>query len=243
MWRRGESYVVSSWVLVPALVSLRNEFNVLAPGRDRASDGSIGDAAHRAEGPSGHNPDDTPGSTPENSDADAIPEVRAIDVDADLRQPGWSMERAVQIIVDRHRSGVDTRLDYVIYNRRIWARAYGWEEREYVGVNPHDKHAHFSCRAGSGTAGNPEAFTGPWGLLADEDEGMDAAEFMASVARAVRNKADDPASAGDRANRTNFAVGVRFALGYNWNVQDGDDTVPDEKTVMGKLDEILSHVE
>jgi hypothetical protein len=164
------------WVLVPDLVALRDEFDELAPDRDHSSDGSIGDPAHQAE-VSGHNPDDTKGVATEGSDPDTIPEVHAIDVDADLRKPGWSMERAVQIVVDRHRRGVDNRLNYVIYNRRIWARAYGWVEREYFGANPHDKHAHFSSRFGSGSAaqGNPEADLRPWGLLEAEENDVDEA--------------------------------------------------------------------
>ena len=47
---------MASWILVPCLVSLRSEFNKLAPGRDKASDGSIGDTAHQQES-SDHNPD------------------------------------------------------------------------------------------------------------------------------------------------------------------------------------------
>lgn len=204
--------------LVASLVTLRAEFNTLAPDRDKTSDGWIGDAAHQAE-PSDHNPDDKGA-------------VHAIDVDEDLRRPGVTMESRVQIIVARHRVGLDTRLHYVIYERRIWASDWGWSEREYAGANPHDKHAHFSARYTAAA----ENGTGPFGLLG-EDDGMDAAEFFASVARAVKGGPD--ATAADRANRNNFAVGARFALGYNWNVQDGDDAVPDEKTVMGKLDQII----
>jgi len=154
--------------LVPCLVALRGEFNELAPDRDTESDGWIGDAAHQKEA-SGHNPDDTRGVATEGSDADTIPEVHAIDVDKDLNKPGWSMERAVHIIVDRHRRGVDWRLNYVIYDGRIWARAYGWKQQDYFGANQHDKHAHFSALFGSGQKGNPEADTRPWGLLAAEE--------------------------------------------------------------------------
>lgn len=118
--------------LVPCLVALRSEFDELAPQRDHESDGWIGDAAHQQE-PSDHNPD-------------GRGLVHAIDVDADLRQPGWTMERAVQLTVARHRLGDDNRLSYVIYNRRIWAASWGWTERAYTGTNPHDKHAHFSAR-------------------------------------------------------------------------------------------------
>jgi hypothetical protein len=85
---------MASWILVPCLVSLRTEFNRLSPGRDKASDGSIGDAAHQKE-PSDHNPDDTPGVATPYTDADNIPEVHAIDVDNDLRKSGWSMDKCL----------------------------------------------------------------------------------------------------------------------------------------------------
>lgn len=149
--------------LVACLVALRGEFNELAPDRDKTSDGWIGDAAHQQE-PSDHNPDET-GNTP-YEDADSLDEVHAIDVDRDLRRAGWSMERSVQIIVGRHRSGADDRLNYVIFNRRIWAAEWGWSEREYTGSNPHDKHAHFSSRYTTAAESN----TRPWGLLEEDDE-------------------------------------------------------------------------
>lgn len=137
-----------AWILVPCLISLRSEFNALAPNRDHASDGSIGDAAHSAS-VSDHNPA-------------ADGQVHAIDVDKDLRRAGWTMNRAVQIIVTRHRNGQDNRLQNVIYNRRIWSRSWNWTARAYTGPNPHDHHAHFGARYTTAQ----ENDTRPWGLLA-----------------------------------------------------------------------------
>ena len=156
---------MASWVLVPCLVSLRTEFNTLAPSRDRNSDGSIGDSAH-ASSSSDHNPDET-GATP-YEDADSTNEVHAIDVDADLRKAGWTMAKAVEVIVTRHRSGADNRLQNVIFNRRIWSQSWGWTARTYTGSNPHDKHAHFSSRYTT----TQERDTRRWGLLEAEDDGM-----------------------------------------------------------------------
>ncbi|MEV6492406.1 hypothetical protein AB0M20_27855 [Actinoplanes sp. NPDC051633] len=156
---------MASWILVPCLVSLRNEFNALAPRRDKSSDGSIGDAAH-ASSSSDHNPDET-GATP-YEDSDSRNEVHAIDVDKDLRKAGWSMQKAVEIIVTRHRSGQDNRLQNVIYNRYIWSRSWSWAARTYTGSNPHDKHAHFSARYTSTQENNTRA----WGLLEAEDDDM-----------------------------------------------------------------------
>lgn len=149
---------MASWVLVPCLTSLRNEFNLLAPDRDLASDGSIGDTDHAASS-SDHNPDET-GNTP-YEDADNINEVHAIDVDDDLRKPGWTMQRCVNIITTRHREGEDNRLQNVIYNRRIWSRSWGWTPQPYTGRNAHTEHAHFSARYTTAQ----ENDTRPWGLI------------------------------------------------------------------------------
>jgi hypothetical protein len=156
---------MASWILVPCLVTLRAEFNQLAPRRDRTSDGSIGDAAH-ASSSSDHNPDET-GSTP-YEDADRRNEVHAIDVDDDLRKSGWDMFRCLKLIVTRHREGRDDRLQNVIYNRRIWSRSWGWTARAYTGANAHTEHAHFSARYATAQ----ENDTRPWGLT---DEGDDVA--------------------------------------------------------------------
>lgn len=154
-------------VLVPALVSLRNEFNQLSPTRDKGAEGWIGDVAHQGS-PSGHNPDES--GTPENYDSDSIDEVRAIDVDKDLRKTGWTAQRAVDIIVGRHKRGEDNRLDYVIYNHWIYERQNGWNRRRFDD-SPHEDHIHFSSLPGSGSgSANPENRTGPWGLLAADQQ-------------------------------------------------------------------------
>lgn len=160
---------MSSWILVADLGSLRDEFNALAPNRDKASDGSIGDQRHAQES-SDHNPDET-GRTP-SEDSDNINEVHAIDVDDDLNS-SMSMEEACDIIRVRHQDGRDNRLQNIIYTRRITSRSWGWVWRAYTGVSPHTEHAHFSSRYGSGsTIANPENDTRPWGLLEEGDNDM-----------------------------------------------------------------------
>jgi hypothetical protein len=148
---------VASWVLVPCLKELFAEFDRIAPHRDHASDGSIGDTAHRNE-VSDHNPDET-GSVPIH-DADHKNEVHAIDVDNTLREPGLSMETVVQFLLKRCRSGAEKRLRYIIYNRRIWEASTGWKQHTYTGASPHTEHAHFS--ASYDTA--KEASTASWHL-------------------------------------------------------------------------------
>ena len=138
------------WYLIPSLIGLRGEFNSLAPGRSKASDGSIGDQAHSAS-LSDHNPD--------NKGA-----VHAIDVTSAGPWPaGRSMRWAVDRIVGRHRDGADDRLQYVIYDREIASRSWGWTWRAYTGASPHTHHAHFSARY----THDAETGTRAWGLLGE----------------------------------------------------------------------------
>ncbi len=135
---------MSSWILIAAGQSLFSAFNAVAPDRGRASDGSIGDVAHIKEGNSDHLPDeDYPALR--NMDADHINEVHAIDVTTELNESDLTMEKCVQQILARCRSGAEKRLRYIIYNRRIWAADNSWREEAYHGTaDPHINHAHFS---------------------------------------------------------------------------------------------------
>ncbi|MEV6845398.1 hypothetical protein [Actinoplanes sp. NPDC051411] len=148
---------MADWILVACLKQLFTEFNQIAPGRDHASDGSIGDAAHQHE-VSDHNPDET-GSVPVH-DADHTNEVHAIDVDVDLREPGLTMETVVQFVLARCRNGSEKRLRYIIYNRRIWEADNNWKQRAYTGASAHTEHAHFSASYDS----SREASTASWHL-------------------------------------------------------------------------------
>lgn len=130
-----------AWVLVKSLAHVRAQFNTAFPGRDKASDGSIGDQAHQTS-LSGHNPDEEGHS--ETTDADSVNEVRAIDIDADLRKTGVTMEMVVQHLVTLCRTGKITFIRYIIFSKRIWKKSAGWVTQAYKGKNPHDKHAHVS---------------------------------------------------------------------------------------------------
>jgi hypothetical protein len=132
--------------LIPCLVQLRSEVNEIAPSRDKASDGWIGDAAHAAT-KSDHNPD-------------SRGYVHAIDVDTDLRESDLTMEKIVQFLLARCRSGAEKRLRYIIYYHRIWSASNGWVQEVYDGPSPHTEHAHFS---GSHTP-SLEASTASWHL-------------------------------------------------------------------------------
>ncbi len=89
------------------------------PNRNRASDGIMGDAAHRAR-PSDHNLGN------------------AFDLTHDPAH-------GVNCHVLSRQVATDRRVTYVIWNRQIYSRARasaGW--REYNGSNPHNQHMHVS---------------------------------------------------------------------------------------------------
>lgn len=148
---------MADWILVACLVTLRNEFNRIAANRDRTTDGSIGDTAHQ-NSTSDHNQDEF-GKVP-ITDADKTNEVHAIDVDVDLRVSGLTMEKVVQFLLERCRSGAENRLRYIIFNKRIWSASSGWVQKAYTGASPHTEHAHFSASYNS----KHEASTASWHL-------------------------------------------------------------------------------
>jgi hypothetical protein len=144
-------------ILVACLVRLRWEFDRIAPDRPHTSDGWIGNKAHELE-VSDHNPDET-GKVPIH-DADHINEVHAIDVTNVMNESDLTMEKCVQFLLARCRSGKEKRLRYIIYNRRIWSASSGWIQKKYTGASPHTEHAHFSCSYESAK----EADTSSWHL-------------------------------------------------------------------------------
>lgn len=151
--------------LVPCLVALRSEFDRLDPGRDRAADGWIGDAAHQAK-TSDHNPD-------------ALGRVLAVDVDSSGPWP-LPFDTYVQLVVARQRAGYDGRLEYVIWNRLIASRDSVWRWVTYTGSSdPHIGHGHFSARHDHTGQGD----TSPWGieeLMTPDDIGKIASAVWAA---------------------------------------------------------------
>lgn len=154
---------MSSWSVTRALDALFDSFDEAFPERDHGTDGSIGDEAHQ-DHTSGHNPDDTSGSKSEYTDSDSKAEVRAIDVDADLRCSGVSMQDVVDAIIaepdDRRR------LAYIIFDENIYSASNGFERADYDGDNPHTAHAHFS--------GDPDydEDASPWISVLNMGDGM-----------------------------------------------------------------------
>lgn len=138
-----------TWRNCAASMTLLAEVNARWPGRDRASDGTIGDAAH-ATRTSDHNPWVI---------VEKVGVVRARDIDKDGIDAPWLAE----FLRKRGHVG-DPRLaggGYLIFNRRITGPDFsGW--KTYTGSNPHTAHLHVSFsrnRAGFDS-------TAAWGITA-----------------------------------------------------------------------------
>lgn len=124
---------MAQWRVAKSLEKLRAQINALAPRRNKASDGTIGDAAHSAT-KSDHNPD-----------ANGV--VKALDITHDVAG-GCN----ANLIWDSLRNARDMRIQYMIWNRQIVnadqiGSAAPWTVRPYNGSNPHTKHIHISVRA------------------------------------------------------------------------------------------------
>jgi hypothetical protein len=119
-----------------SLVVLRDQIDGVAPHRSRASDGTIGDPAHRSRA-SRHNPNDHG-------------VVCALDVTDD---PAHGCP--IHVIADRIRANPHPELAYVISNGRIASRKTGFAWHQYTGANPHVKHAHFAVGDGADSEPRP----------------------------------------------------------------------------------------
>jgi hypothetical protein len=128
-------------ILTLGLQNLRRQVDAVFPGRDKKSDGWIGDQAHQLN-TSGHNPDDTSGSKAAwNGDPDTVKEVRAWDMDSDLRTPGVDAQDVVDHL--RKLPGLASVCRYMIYNHRDYHSRNGFAPTAYSGPSPHEEHIHF----------------------------------------------------------------------------------------------------
>jgi hypothetical protein len=169
-----------AWQLTAGLSNLRRQINARWPNRDKTSDGTIGDAAHAA-GISGHNPDDSPYDNAEwDGDPDSISEVRAYDMDDDLRESGTTAQMVVDHI--RRLPNISSVIRYMIYNGKMYHVRDGFAPTAYDGPSPHTEHVHFSG-AWSQAADNNTTFD--FELL---EVGMAEVDLTAAAVQAIASK-------------------------------------------------------
>lgn len=114
------------WRVAKSLLQLREQVNAAYPNRDKSSDGTIGDARHRAT-KSEHNPDHNG-------------VVRAMDITHDPKN-GIDARKLAEAIV----ASKDPRVMYIISNGQIVSASVSpWQWRKYSGSNGHFAHCHIS---------------------------------------------------------------------------------------------------
>jgi hypothetical protein len=218
---------MSDWTLIPCLGSLREEFNVLNPKRDKGSDGSIGDSSHTSS--SDHTPDEDSDKL-RNKDSDSINEVHAIDVDSTGPWPGTNFHAIIMKVIEGEKKkwkdpNDKCRLNYVIHDGHIYDKDNDFNAEVYTATDdPHTGHAHFSARYETSC----EKDTRPWGIVATfGDEGFmsfvnNQTEFNKAIAESWKDtnvvnqflsnvKVDDFASPDD----PNPVLNLRQWIGYS----------------------------
>lgn len=142
--------------IAQSLDKLRAQINGRFPGRNRKSDGWIGDASHQASASSDHNPHVKDGS---------VGVVTALDLTHD---PASGCDAG--ILADVLVASRDPRIKYIIWNRRIIAGDLGpspWAWRPYKGKNPHTMHVHLSVRPSKSLYDDTSPWAVPGGAAPD----------------------------------------------------------------------------
>lgn len=120
------------WRLAKSLEKLRNQLNKDHPKRSKKSDGTIGDAAHQAQGKdSDHNPWIKDGSKGV---------VTAFDITHDPKNGVDIAKLSASLTKSR-----DKRIKYMIRNQQILV-APNWKWQSYIG-DPHTDHLHLSVKS------------------------------------------------------------------------------------------------
>lgn len=141
-----------SWRNAKALDVFRAEITKAYPGRKSGSLQTIGDPNHSSR-ESQHNPN-------------AAGVVTAIDVMNDKAGP--DSDWLCDYLVGLGEAG-DPRIWYIVWDRHIYSRTYGWVKRRYIGADPHTSHVHMSLWQ------TPKAYdsTALWGLEGDDMDQKD----------------------------------------------------------------------
>ncbi len=218
-----------------ALETLLQQVNELAPRRNKASDGWIGDEAHRKV-PSDHNPN-----------ADGV--VTAQDITHDPKGGLDAHALADRLITHRHPT-----LKYVISDGRIAGDWTGWVWRKYYGSNPHEKHIHVSVGKGDdGKSTQPYDDTTPWNIKEEEEVSTLNDDSLKTLAWALQGFDQDEAFAGKFLAtykalygnmEANKAISTMLLASPGWkdkirNFQK-QNPVPDAEEKLAKIKEIVN---
>lgn len=200
------------WRVAKSLETLRSQVNGAHPDRSKDSDGTIGDAAH-ASRDSDHNPWVQDGGTGV---------VTAMDITHD---PGHGVD--TYVVAETLRQNRDSRIKYVISNRRIFAGANGpspfiW--RAYSGSNPHDHHIHVSVLPDKVFYDD----TRPWNLASDARPVLrngSTGEAVKTLQRLLGIEADgifgDQTEAAVKQFQATHALAIDGVVGpYTWRALD-----------------------
>lgn len=162
-----------------SLDTLVNQVNAMAPNRRKASDGWIGDQAHRNR-KSDHNP---------NSRG----VVQAQDITHDPAN-GADMRDLTERIKN------DERVKYIIFDRRIWNPSVARRWRPYSGSNPHTVHAHISVSNNAMLYDNTRA----WNIGTQREEDEMTPEQEKRILHAIDHLGDRVDAIEKKVDQTNW---------------------------------------
>lgn len=156
------------FVVDKGILKLRSQIDAAAPGRSKASDGTVGDLDHQSRD-SEHNPEDTADSS-DGNDPD-----NQVDAGDFTHDPAHGAD--MHVISEAIRLSKDRRVLYVIFNGRIFSRyavngVPAWTWRPYTGSNKHTEHMHVSV------VDSPNDYTADWSIGVDD---MDMHELVTSA--------------------------------------------------------------
>jgi len=198
-----------SWRVARSLLTLRAEIDLLFPKRSKASDGTIGDAAHATRA-SDHNPWIRDGR------GEGV--VSAIDI-TDDDASGADMRKLVHWLTTVSH---DPRIKYLIHEGKIYSSyptssAPAWAARPYSGPNAHKQHLHISVLS------EPNRYddAAPWGVAAAWAK-TPAPKPAPKVTLARELKLRAPMMRGDDVKAVQRVVGVRVD---GWYGRDTDRAV------------------
>ncbi|XVV02776.1 peptidoglycan-binding domain-containing protein [Actinosynnema sp. CA-248983] len=126
------------YLLAPALATLRTQFDQKFPGRSKASDGWIGDEAHRAQGSaSDHNPWVV---------IDGQAYVTALDI-TNHPEIGLDLNKFTDQLQVACRDQGENRLKYAIHRALIMDTRPQFRPYQWTASSGHWSHAHFSVQS------------------------------------------------------------------------------------------------